>query len=102
MKLKRNDSNWPIKYPIWIISWKDAVYRFDSEADPNVPLHCEIFTAIGFVIRNDEKAREIEFVQEFYEDGTVRHRNVISYEMILEYKVLSQPREPKTKERKTK
>lgn len=74
------------KYPIWIIRWRDAVYRFDSEADPSIPLHCEVFTAIGFIIRDDKEAREIEFVQEFCEeDGTVRHRNVISYEMLIEY-----------------
>ena len=76
------------KYPIWLIRWKDAVYRFDSESDPSIPLHCEVFTAIGFVIRNDSVAREVEFVQEFCDDGTVRHRNVISYEMMLEHKVI--------------
>jgi hypothetical protein len=77
-----------LKYPIWHIRWKDAVYRLDSEEDPNVPLHCEMYDAVGFIIRDDKEKRELEFVQEVCTDGTVRHRNVISYEMLEEYNVL--------------
>jgi len=76
------------KYPLWVIRWKDAVYEFSEKDDPKVPLHCEMFTTVGFIIRDDKVARELEFVQEVCDDGTVRHRNVISYEMLQDYEVI--------------
>lgn len=76
------------KYPLCVFEWKDAQYDSDG-SDPATTFKPITLTTVGWLLEDNETEGYVTFCAEYaIGESWVRHKNTISYEMLIEMKRL--------------
>ena len=73
------------KYPLYVITWKDAVYSAD-DSDSSQQLKPSILVTVGWLIEHNKSEGYLTVCSDYCPSETwVRNRNTIPMEMIRDY-----------------